>query len=185
MVTNYYIFLDESGIHKQTGRSSIALIYLSIENLSDFQNKLTEIESVLGISNFHWSHSTWAIRKKFIEAICKEDFFIKIALIKNPFHATDAYEYALQYLAIEKQIIAIIIDGKKGKVYERKLKKALRNKGISLKKLQTANDGSHPALRVADAIAGIIRYRDEYPDNPKILQLYNLISKKIITTFEE
>lgn len=95
------------------------------------------------------------------------------------------YEYALQHLVIEKNISAIIIDGKKKKSYERKLKKVLRDKGISIKKLKTGNDESYPALRIADAIAGIVRYKNDNPENKDILPLYNLIKTKISITLEE
>ncbi|MES2023429.1 MAG: DUF3800 domain-containing protein [Patescibacteria group bacterium] len=177
-----YIFIDESGVHKREGKSSIALVYLSVDNLDILQNVVIETENEMKIKNFHWAHSTWGVRKKFIEIISRQDFKIKIALIKNPFYADQAYEYALQHLVIERDIISMIIDGKKGRAYERKLKKVLRDKGISVKKLKTASDESFPALRVADAVAGIIRYRDEFPDNPKIEYLYKLIYKKILIT---
>lgn len=180
-----YIFIDESGVHKEMGRSSIALVYLSIEDLDSFQRAILKAERGIKIRNFHWSHSAWNVRKRFVEAICRQDFTVKVALIKNPFFASRGYEYALQHLVVEHNIRGLIIDGKKGKAYERKLKKVLRDKGISVKKLRTVNDEAYPALRVADAFAGIIRYRDEYPDNPKIQELYSLIVKKILITLEE
>ncbi len=180
-----YIFLDESGVNKKDGRSLIALVYLSIERLDTLQNAVIKIEKDLNIKYFHWSHSTWLVRQKFIEEICKYEFTIKIALIKNPFGANNDYEYALQHLVIEKNITNLIIDGKKNRTYEKKLKKVLRDKGISIRKLRTGNDEGYPALRVADAIAGIVRYRDENPLNQKINNLYQYIAKKILITIEK
>ena len=180
-----YIFIDESGIHNQTGRSTIALVYLSVEKLDEFQKNIVAVEEKIGINIFHWAHSTWTVRKKFIEAISKYEFSVKIALIKNPFIGNYGYEYVLQHLVIEKNIISIVIDGKKGKKYERRLKKVLRDKGVSIRKLKTAHDQSYPALRVADAIAGIMRYRDEHNADTKIQDLHQLISKKIIITLED
>lgn len=180
-----YIFIDESGVHKEKERSSIALVYLSVENLDSFQRAVLEAERDIKIRNFHWSHSAWNVRKRFVEKICGQDFAVKVALIRNPFFARRGYEYALQHLVVEHNIRGVIIDGKKGKSYERKLKKVLRDKGISVKKLRTATDQAYPALRVADACAGIVRYRDEYPDNQKVNELYRLIAKKIMITLEE
>ena len=180
-----YIFIDESGIHRETGKSSIALAYISFENLDLVQKRIVEIEKEIGIHNFHWSHSSWPVRNKFIEKVIKCDFSVKIALILNPFNLNEAYEYALKHLVVEKRISAIIIDGKKKKSYERRLKKVLRDKGISVKKLKSGNDESYPALRIADAIAGIVRYRNENPENKNILNLYNLIKNKILITLEE
>ena len=64
-------------------------------------------------------------------------------------------------------------------------KKVLRDKGISVKKLKTANDESYPALRVADAIAGAIRYRCENSNDKRIIDIYEKFSKKILITLEE
>jgi hypothetical protein len=179
-----YIFIDESGIHKETGKSSVALAYISFENLSKIQDQVIKIEKEIGIEFFHWAHSSWAVRNKFFEKIAKCDFSVKVVLIQNPFN-NQSYEYALQHLIMEKNISAIIIDGKKKRSYERKLKKVLRDKGISVKKLKTGNDQSYPALRIADAVAGIVRYRNDNFENKNALPLYNLIKNKILITLEE
>lgn len=180
-----YIFIDESGVHKEHGRSSIALVYITINNIEAFQEYVMETEKNIGITNFHWAHSTWSVRKKFIDAIVKKDFSVKVALIQNPFHVGEAYEYALQHLVIERDILSVVIDGKKNKSYERRLRKVLRDKGISTKKLRLGNDTSFPALRVADAIAGIVRYKDEHPESEKIQYLFGQIASKISITLEE
>jgi hypothetical protein len=180
-----YIFLDESGVDKREGKSSIALVYITVENLDILQNAVLHTEKIIGIKNFHWSYSTWKVRKLFIDEICRQDFKIKVALIKNPFFANSGYEYALQHLVVERNVIALIIDGKKGRNYERKFKKVLRDKGISVKKLRTANDESYPALRLADAIAGAVRYRYENGDDKRIKEIYKRFSGKILITLEE
>ena len=180
-----YIFLDESGVDKQKGKSSIALVYITLENLDVLQNAVLEAEKKIGIKNFHWSHSAWSVRKLFIEEICKQDFKIKIALIRNPFFASSGYEYALQHLVVERNVISMIIDGKKSKSYERKFKKVLRDKGISVQKLKTANDEAYPALRIADAIAGVVRYRYENPEDERVQYLYSKFVKKILIILEE
>ncbi len=180
-----YIFLDESGVDKQNGKSSIALVYITVDNLNILQNAVINAEKLIGINNFHWSYSTWKVRKLFINQICKQDFKIKVALIKNPFFGSNGYEYALQHLVVERNVVSLIIDGKKGKNYERRFKKVLRDKGISVKKLKTANDEAYPALRVADAIAGVVRYKYENPDDKRIQILYDKFSKKILITLEE
>ncbi len=180
-----YIFIDESGTHKHHGRSSIALVYLSIEHLEIFQKRVMEKEKHLGIKTFHWSHSSWPIKEQFITTLSKLDFIIKIALIKNPFYENEAYEYALGHLVDEKNIKTIIIDSKKDKFYERRIKKILRDKNIPVKKLRTANDESYPALRVADAIAGLVRYRDEHAGDNRINDMYKKITGKIVITLEQ
>jgi hypothetical protein len=175
-----YIFLDESGTHRQEGISTIALVYLAIENINTFQNAIISIEKEIGKNTFHWSHSLWSDKAKFITAISKQQFIIKVAIIKNPFYANSAYRFALGELVVEKKVTAIIVDGKKEKSYDRKLKKVFRDKGVSVNKLRTANDESYPALRAADAIAGLIRYRHENPNDAQANTLYQKIMKKII-----
>src|SRR3989338_7969363 len=179
-----YIFIDESGVHQQDKKSVIALVYVAVQDLVTLGNAVLKIEKELGINNFHWSHSAWPVRNKFVEKIVSQNFSAKVALIKNPFNLDQAYEYALKHLVIEKDLQAIVIDGKKSRSYERKLKKVLRDKGISIKKLRTGNDESYPALRIADAIAGIVRYRNENPEKKEVQHLYNLIKSKILITLE-
>jgi hypothetical protein len=180
-----YIFVDESGIDKQEGESSVVLVYLEVNKIDSFQKNILDIENSLTIQYFHWAYCKWDIREAFIKEISKDDFSIKIALIKNPFIERSAYEYALSHLIIEKNITNIIIDGKKSKKYERKFKKILRDKGISVKKLRTGNDESYPALRVADAIAGLVRYCNNNKNNERANNLYKYISKKVLITISE
>ncbi len=58
------------------------------------------------------------------------------------------------------------------------MKKILRDKEISVKKLRTLNDETAPILRLADGLAGLIH---SYYDNKteRVEKLYNLFTKKI------
>ena len=84
----------------------------------------------------------------------------------------------MKYLIIERKIKKIIIDGKKPKWYERKIKKVLRDRGVSVKKLRTLYDEASPGLRLSDALAGLTR---AYYDKPTktIEELYKLLENKI------
>lgn len=179
------IFIDESGTHKKDGKSSIALVYVSVSDAGSLDKAVVAIERDLGIRSFHWSHSTWAVRRKFVENVSRQAFALKIALVKNPFRESFSYEHILSELISEKEISSITIDGKKSKKYERYIKRALGSRGLSIRKLRTANDKSYPALRIADACAGIARYYEEHPDDKRIISLYEFISKKIIVLIEE
>lgn len=79
---------------------------------------------------------------------------------------------------MEKNFKAIYVDGKKPRWVELRLKKVLRDKGISVKKLKTLRDESSPGIRLADALAGVTR---AYYDNPKgkAAPLWKKISHKI------
>jgi len=174
-----YIVIDESGIHKQDGKSVIALVYIETNNLAKLEVLVTQTEEDLEIKPFHWAHTNWKVREKFISAITRGQFNIKLAIIPNPVKIDASMEEALRHLIVEKHINQILIDGSKPKSYSRKLKKILRDKGVSVKKLRTINDQSSPAMRVADAVAGITRYHSEKPDNQQIKPLYKKIKPKI------
>ncbi len=57
----------------------------------------------------------------------------------------------------------VYIDGKYHRLHEQNIRKILRDKGLSVKNLKTVNDHSTPLIRLADAVAGLIR---SYFDNP-------------------
>lgn len=74
-------------------------------------------------------------------------------------------EAVFQHFITEKDIERVWIDGKQPKWYERRLKKVLRDKGISVKKLRTVrDDASQPGLQLADTLAGLSRYHFKNPN---------------------
>ena len=158
------IFIDESGIHKQTGHSTASVVYVEVENLEKFESKLQKIEKDLKISYFHWAEERWFMKNKFLSRIFELDFTVKVAIFENPVKPAAMLEVVFQHLITEKSINSIYIDGEKPKWYEHKLKKVLRDKGIALKKLRTVRSRSEVGIQLADALASLIRY---YHDNPQ------------------
>lgn len=158
------IFIDESGTHKQEDHATIALVYVEIADLEGFEKDVERIEGDLKIKYFHWTDEKWEKREKFIEQILKLDFFVKVAILKNPIKLSESLEDALRHLVIEEDIKKIMIDGRKPKWYNQKLKKVLRDKGVSVKKIVTARkDESSPGIRVSDCLAGLIRSNYDDP----------------------
>lgn len=158
------IFIDESGIHKQTGHSTASVVYVEVKNLEQFENQLKKIETDLKISYFHWAEERWFMKNKFLSRIFELDFTVKVAIFENPVKPDSMLEVVFQHLITEKHIRSIYIDGEKPKWYEHKLKKVLRDKGIALKKLRTVRSKSEVGIQLADALASLIRY---YHDNPQ------------------
>jgi len=185
MGNGVYIFIDESGVHKQEGLSAVALVYIYSKHLNDVQNAVRNSERKLGLDYFHWSHSSWPVREKFILGLSKSHFSLKIALIKNPFHEKEVFNKALMYLITEKNISSVIIDGKKSGAYARNIKKVLDTKGISVEKIKTASTTGYPALRIADAVAGLVRCKYEKPNSKVVQKLYMIIAAKILIPFED
>ena len=163
------IYIDESGTHKQEGHSTTAVVYIEVNYSDDFNKKLKLIEKNLRITSFHWSEERWDVRKKFLTEILNLDFTGKVAIFKNPVKPEKMMEIVFQHLITEGHIRNIFLDGKKPKWYELSLKKALRDKGISVKKLKTVNDISQPGVQVADCLAGLVRryYDDQNEENSR------------------
>lgn len=78
------IFIDESGIHKQTGHSTASVVYVEVNNLKKFEDKLKKIEADLKISYFHWAEERWFMKNKFLSRIFELDFTVKVAVFENP-----------------------------------------------------------------------------------------------------
>lgn len=161
-----YIFIDESGIQNQIGHSTVAVVYLEIKNINKFEIEFKKILKQLKISNFHWTEERWVVREKFITEILSLDFKTKIGIFENPIHTDRMMESVFTHLIAEINIKKIIIDAKKPKWYENKLKKILRVKGVSVKKLKTVRkDENNFGIQLADCLAGVYRYHHDKPDN--------------------
>ena len=81
-------------------------------------------------------------------------------------------------LLTETKLTTIFIDGKKSRRYERRMKKVLRDKGISTKKLKTVNDEGYAGIRVADALAGLFRAYHDDKSHAMVGKWYVRIRKK-------
>lgn len=153
------IFIDESGIHKKVGHSSFAIVFVEVVNIETFSKKLLEINKLLKIKSFHWSEQRLNVRRKYLKSVLNLDFIFKIAIFENPINTNKAMDMIFEHLITEKKVTLIAIDGKKPKWYEHKLKKELRDKGITVKKLKTVrNEISEPGIQLADALAGLAIY---------------------------
>ena len=174
------IFIDESGIHKQGGQSTTALVYVKVEHIDSLNAAILLIEKALKIEPFHWSKQVWKIREAFLRAVMKEEFEVKIFVFQNPF-TQDKFERALKHLLIEKRITNIVIDGEKPQRNVLRLKKVLRDSGISVKKIRMGNDRAFPCLRLADFFAGLTRAFFQDQNNEKAKILYRKAEIKITT----
>lgn len=178
------VFIDESGIHKKVDNSTFVLVYVEIENYEEIENKIEKIEEELKIDYFHWAESVWSVKEKFIDKVLKLNFKVKIALIENPINPSNELERVLSHMIIEKNIKKIYIDGKKPKWYERKIKKILREKGFSVKKIKTVKINQFAGIRLADMVAGLSRTYFDKKNIEKISKYYERLKKKIIVVIQ-
>ncbi len=175
-----YIFIDESGIHKKIDHSSFALVYIEVENFDMIEKRICEIEKELKIEKFHWSEIAWKFKEKFIQKALKLDFKVKIAIIKNPVNPARELERILSHMAIEKRISCIYIDGKKPKWYALKIKKVLRDKGVSSGKVRMVKDDQVACVRLADMVAGLSRSHFDKKNEKRLQGYYKMLEKKLV-----
>jgi len=172
------IFIDESGTHKKTGNSSVVVVYIEVRNLELFNKGLLQINESLGIKSFHWAEQRWTLRKRYLKRIINLDFVFKVAIFENPVNIDDALDRCFQNLVLEKNIRSVIIDGKKPKWYEKRIKKKLRDQGVAVKKLVTVRDElSEPGIQLADALAGFFVYISEDCSEKEVKILLNKFKK--------
>lgn len=172
------VFIDESGIHKQTGHSTTAVVSIEIKSLQKVEEQITKILKDLHINYFHWADERWLMRKQFLSHVINLDFTVTIAVFENPVHPDRMLAVVFKYLVANEKIDRIFIDGKKPKWYEQKLKKTLRDKGLSVRKLTTVRkETSQPGLQLADCIAGLARYSHDHPDSKDARHWFNQLKK--------
>lgn len=173
------IFIDESGTHKQTGYATTAIVSIEVKKLETFERKIKQILEELEIETFHWAKHGWKIKEKFFKKIMKLDFKFHVAVFKNPFHPEKMIEIVFRHLITEKNIRAIYIDGEKPRWYERKLKKVLRDKAISIKKLKAIRkENAYSGIQLADALAGLIRYFYDNPEEKDSRRIFKKLMKE-------
>lgn len=181
----YTIYIDESGISSRTGHSVYVCVYIVYTHHDNLAEQIIDIEHRLKIPYIHWSNMPWKLRIKLAEKLKALDFKVKAVIYENPVMPDKALQTALNmFLIWEENIIKIIIDGKKGKKYEKELKGLLRFRGVKVYGVKTVNDKSEPIIRLADFIAGSLRSYFDAGDNKNILLIYNILIQKIIQLYK-
>jgi len=153
-------------------------VYVAVKDLEATEQLVLKAEQSAGIHGFHWAHRNWHMRRRFIEEIATGDFKVKIAYVTNPIVLDKALSEALQHLLAERHISQILVDGDKPKTYTRQLKKVLRDKGITVRKIRSVKDEAYPMIRIADAVAGAARATYDDPRG-KAAPLLRLLESKI------
>lgn len=171
-------YIDESGVNKVDGHSTVACV-LTTSDL-EIENKVRKIEENLSIENLHWKDMSWKVREKAIDKIVDLEIFANVLILENPNNVPRYMsEYIPKLIEINK-IDSIYIDGEKGRNFKNAFKSSLRANGLSTRDLHFVSSKDNPILRVADIVAGCIRYHYDNPGNKNIFALYKKLKKKII-----
>ena len=180
-----YIFIDESGIHKLTDDSTVVLAYVKIDDYPAIEDKVQTLEKQLGIETFHWAHTIWKVKKLFMDKVLSLPFSVKLAVIKNPVNIGKQLEKLLAHMIIEHGVYTVFLDGKKPKWYEKRIKKVLRDKGVSINKLKSVKDSQVAGIRIADMVAGLSRSYFDGKNLKEIKPYFERLQSKVILTFHE
>ena len=65
------VYIDESGIHKQDGKSVVALVYVVDGDREELEDLILRAEKQANIHYFHWSRRNWRMRNDFFEVISR------------------------------------------------------------------------------------------------------------------
>ena len=177
-----HVFLDESGIHLKTGHSVYALVYVESGDLPLIDAAARQLEDKIQPSTFHWRDMSWSTRATAFNTIKTLPFEFRIAVINNPAATTmtiTAQTLGSLLAAQDREVSAIYIDGRKPHIYETRLKKTLRDAGITTRKLKTVNDGAYPGIQLADSIAGLYRHQLDKPSRESARLQAMIASKQI------
>jgi hypothetical protein len=177
------VCIDESGITSKNGHSTFALVYIEYVNEEDFNKKVLEIEKAHKIDKIHWSEMSWKIRKSIAVEIAKLNFKSRVSVFKNPINIDESLFLSIKYLILsEDKIKNIYIDGDKPEKFIGKIKNILRSKNLSVKNIKTIHDEKVAGLRIADFVAGAVRFYFDNQNNENALELFRKLKNKISVT---
>ncbi len=177
----YIVYIDESNILAKTGNSVYVAIYINYLDKDEVGRNIINVEYSLSISYLHWVDMPWKLRKKFAEKIKILDFVCKTIVYNNPVNAENVFkDFLFKIISDSNHLIKIIIDGKKSKRYEHKLKSILKDRGFKFIRIVFTDDKKEPLIRLADFMAGLYR---SFIDNKNAdnTHIYNLLKNKIKT----
>lgn len=179
MENKYIVYIDESNILSKVGNSVYTAVYIKFLNKDYLGEKIEAIEGNLKILYIHWSDMSWKIRLKVAGHIKNMDFICKVIVYKNPIIQERILEDFLpKAIEIEDNLFKIVIDGNKGKDYELKLKRLLKEKVLKSHKVIFMNDKNEPLVRLADFMAGLLRSLTDNK-NKENEYIYKLLKHKI------
>jgi hypothetical protein len=172
------VYVDESGNHKRTGYTALSFVIIESDDLSRTEILVAEVERGHAKGTFHWVASSWTVREEFLMGTNTVRYRFLAVVIENPvLDLSPAIELGLTGIQADLGKISLIIDGDKGRGFERRFKKLLRDRGVNTRKLRTAKDEGFAGLRLADAIAGLHRYLAEKPEHPSAARLAKAIGR--------
>ncbi len=177
------VCIDESGITSKNGHSTFALVYIEYSCEEEFDSSVIAVEEKYRIDKIHWSEMSWKVREKVASDISKLDFKSRVSIFKNPINVDESLLLSIKYLILsEDKIKNIYIDGDKPEKFVGKIKNILRSKNLPVKNVKGLDDKKFSGLRVADFVAGCVRYYYDNPESDNSIKVFNIMKSRISIT---
>jgi len=166
MTYKLYCYVDETGQDTKGRLFLVAVVLKEISDLTVLENELIEVEQKAG-KNSKWKKTEKRIKKKYLEGLIGIKG-LKGSIFYSSYESTKEYSkltsltIAKAVLAKEKQdyTVTVIIDGLNER--ERDLVRCeLKKLRVKYRKIRGMKDEQSVFLRLADAMAGFLREREE------------------------
>jgi len=171
-----YGYVDETGQDTQGGHFFVAVVIVSSDEREELRTLLKNIEEQSNKRMAKWHKADWQRRRAYMKAILDSRRFHRKLFFS---HYTDTREYldhlitasaqAILRVATPPYRVTVQVDGL-GKIERRSVGQGLRALRVHVEKVRGLRDESDAFIRLADAIAGLVR--DGFEKNPAIQPLY-------------
>jgi len=167
MIRKLYCYVDETG-QDTKGNIFIVSIVITKSNRYEIEKRLKNIEIETGKKKTKWFRSRRDLQSAYIEKVFNEEVLkdsIFYSLTKNSKTYKDtmlvSIATAVNYLDIKRNMkVSVFIDGLRRKEIIL-VKTGLRRIGLRTEKVRGVKDESNAIIRLADAIAGLVRKKVE------------------------
>ncbi len=157
-----YAFVDETG-QDTKGEMFIVSVVVTDDEYDRINEALIEIEQRSNKRLDKWRKARFKARLAYLEAVIASPlltgtiFFSHYTASLAYFELTvETTARAIQHKAAATQPVTIVVDGLSGQSIDR-FKKSLRKLHVNARKVRGVRDESEPLIRLADAIAGLVR----------------------------
>jgi hypothetical protein len=174
--TRFYLYVDETGQDARSVIFIVAVVVLSGERREEVRRQLRQVESESSKGKRKWQKATVRQRQAYLQGVLglgkplPQAFFVQFDKPTEYLDCTaQAIEKVLGCLTLESPAVAsVFIDG-----LDRQsvlgIKRFLRGGVIKVKHVRGIRDDSDEFVRLADAIAGVVRAGEEQREDMKVL----------------
>ncbi|BCM94117.1 hypothetical protein IAD21_06020 [Abditibacteriota bacterium] len=171
-----YCYVDETGQHTE-GALFVVSVVIARENRDEVEQLLEQIERETGKRSAKWMKTRFDIRQEYLHRVFAEPIF-KGCLFYAKTEGTRHYK-PLTLVAIASAVQAcrhtshykasVFIDGLK-KPEQRAVSTGLHRIGVITEKVRGVTDESSAFIRLADAVAGLVREAEEGQFSSRLLR---------------